>query len=62
MPAQPAEYPLRKVTLNLYEMDVESAESYYGRGWSEELRRLWHDHMKNVTGYQKLRKTLGDLP
>ena len=62
MPNPRADAPLRKVTLNLYESDVLAAESYYGRGWSEALRQLWHEHMRNVTGYQRLRQTLGDLP
>lgn len=62
MPNPGADAPLRKVTINLYESDCAAAESYYGRGWSEELRKLWHDHMRNVTSYQRFRKTLGDLP
>ena len=61
MPNPGLDKPLRKCTLNLYEEDVAAAEADYGRGWSEELRNLWSDHMRNTTGYQKLRKTLGDL-
>lgn len=62
MPNPGADRPLRKVTINLYDEDVEAAQRYYGHGWSEELRNLWHDHMRNATGFHKLRKTLGDLP
>lgn len=62
MPNPGSDRPLRKVTLNLYDEDVLAAESYYGRGWTEELRKLWHEHMRNATGFHKLRKTLGDLP
>ena len=62
MPNPGSDRPLRKVTINLYEEDVASAEAYYGRGWSEELRRIWSEHMRATTGYHKLRKTLGDLP
>jgi hypothetical protein len=62
MPNPGAELPLRKVTVNLFDEDCTAAEAYYGRGWSEELRKLWHDHIRNTTGYHKLRQTLGDLP
>jgi hypothetical protein len=62
MPNPGADAPLRKVTLNLYDADVEAAEQFYGRGWTSELRELWQAHMRNVTGYHKLRQQLGDLP
>ena len=62
MPNPGSEKPLRKVTLNLFDEDVLAAETYYGRGWTEELRRVWAEHMRGTTGFHKLRKTLGDLP
>lgn len=54
--------PLRKVTLNLYEADVLALETYYGHGWSEQVRQVVHAHTLTMTGFHKLRKTLGDLP
>ena len=61
MPNPGSDKPLRKVTVNLYEDDVAAAETYYGRGWSEELRKVWSEHIRNTTGFHKLRQTLGDL-
>jgi hypothetical protein len=61
MPNPGADKPIRKVTLNLYEDDVLSAQSYYGQGWTTELRRVWSEHMRSTTGWHKVRKTLGDL-
>ncbi len=56
--------PLRRVTLNLYEEDVEASEKLYGHGWSTELRRVWHEHVYSRTNQgldiNRLR-TLGDL-
>lgn len=43
MPAK-ADSPLRKVTLNLYELDCQVLERRYGRGWSERVRKLVHEH------------------
>ena len=60
MPAKSDE-PLQKVTLNLYEADVASLEAYYGHGWSEQVRQVVSAHVRTITGYHKLRKTLGDL-
>ncbi len=61
MPNPGSDLPLRKVTLNLYDEDVRAAEAYYGRGWSNELRRVWQEHIRSTTSFHKLRKTLGDL-
>jgi hypothetical protein len=61
MPNPGAESPLRKCTLNLFEADVISAEAYYGRGWTETLRKVWQEHMKTCVSYHKLRQTLGDI-
>ncbi len=61
MPNPGSDRPLRKVTLNLYDEDVRAAEAYYGHGWSNELRRVWQEHMQSTTSFHKLRKTLGDL-
>lgn len=60
MPAKSDE-PLRKVTLNLYEADCLALESTLGFGWSEQIRQWVHQHAQGITGYHKLRKTLGDL-
>jgi hypothetical protein len=37
--------PLRKVTLNLYEADVEWLISAYGHGWTERIRQHIHDEV-----------------
>lgn len=47
---QPSDLPLRKVTLNLYDEDVRRLEQHIGRGWSELVRDLVHDHVrKNIS-------------
>lgn len=53
--------PLRKVTLNLYESDVLALETAVGFGWSEQVRQWVHQHTQQITGFHKLRQTLGDL-
>lgn len=53
--------PLRKVTINLYDADVLALESFYGHGWSEQVRQVIHQHIQAATGFHRLRKTLGDL-
>ena len=40
-----ADAPLRKVTLNLYDSDCAAMEKRYGRGWSEKVRQLVHEHI-----------------
>ena len=60
MPAK-SDDPLQKVTLNLYEADVLALEAFYGRGWSEQVRQVVHQHISTATSFHKLRKTLGDL-
>lgn len=35
---------LRKVTLNLYELDCEAMERCYGYGWTEKVRQLVRLH------------------
>lgn len=60
MPAK-ADEPLRKVTLNLYEADCSALESYYGRGWSEQVRSLVRDHAFKLTAYANVKQKLGDL-
>lgn len=60
MPAKSDE-PLQKITLNLYEADVLALESYYGRGWSEQVRILVHDHAFKLTAYANVKQKLGDL-
>ena len=41
-----ADEPIRKVTLNLYTKDTEVMERWYGRGWTETVRNLVHDHIE----------------
>ncbi len=37
----------KKVTLNLYLADVQDLARLYGYGWSERVRELIHDHLRN---------------
>lgn len=37
--------PLLKVTLNLFEADVEWFKQRYGQGFSEQIRDAVHDHV-----------------
>jgi hypothetical protein len=61
MPIHP-DSPLKKITLNLYEADVAEMEHRYGRGWSEQVRRLVNQHLKNKeTAESFLRKQGYDL-
>lgn len=60
MPRQ-ANAPLRKTTLNLYDADVSFLATYYGQGWSEQVRQIVHQHCEVTKGHQKVRQTLGDL-
>lgn len=48
-PAHASPLPLRKVTINLYEEDVQRAETLFGYGWSEQLREIIHEALKAKT-------------
>jgi len=52
--------PLRRVTLNLYEADVQWLIKAYGHGWTERIRQHIHNHVFTQSVHQKVR-TLGDL-
>jgi hypothetical protein len=54
--------PLRKVTLNLYEADVEKFEQAFGHGWTEKVRALVNDYAKGMRIVKLQRRKLGDLP
>lgn len=44
--------PLRKVTLNLFDEDVEWYSLYYGQGWSTAIRDAVHrevNHLKQLS-------------
>lgn len=45
MPA-PSDEPIRRVTLNLYIRDANAMEWLYGRGWTEQVRRLVREHLR----------------
>lgn len=53
--------PLKRVTLNLYKADCLAMERYYGRGWTEQVRQLVHQHITIATAHLKTRRTLGEL-
>lgn len=38
---------LRKITLNLFDADVEELSRIYGYGWSERVREMIHQYLKN---------------
>ena len=54
MPQRPNDLPLKKVTLNLNEMDVIKAKRLTGEGWSETLRDVWHDYLLSVELQQQI--------
>lgn len=45
MPA-PADEPLTRCNLNLFTADKEWLEKRFGRGWTEQVRKLVHDFRK----------------
>lgn len=51
--------PLEKVTINLYERDVEFLRDYHGWGWSEKLREAVRQHVRSLRPKQTL--TIADL-
>ncbi len=61
MPNPGSEQPLRKVTLNLNELDCRAMEAIFGRGWTGVVRDWVNQHVRESSQYHKLRKTLGDL-
>lgn len=67
MSPTPADAPLLKVTLNLFERDVAALKAYYGDGWSVSLREIIRVHCQTFTEYQikydkeRRARTLGDL-
>jgi hypothetical protein len=40
------DYPIRKTSINLYEQDCLAMERLYGRGWTETIREMVHEHIK----------------
>lgn len=58
MPNPGAEAPLRKVTLNLFEDDVERLKAHYGPGWSTVVRDLVGDHARFID--RSTPKTIGE--
>lgn len=54
--------PLRKVTLNLYDSDVEDLGVLHGHGWSEIVRNLVREHVKKHRRQPYTQtKTIGDF-
>lgn len=45
MPVKPGD-PLKKVTLNLYHDDVIKLQTRYGYGWSEKVRELVREKLR----------------
>ena len=60
MPAR-SDDPLRRVTLNLYEVDCIMMERIHGQGWTTIIRGLVKDHVCK-THFVSRRRILGDLP
>lgn len=58
----PADAPLRKVTLNLYEEDCIAFEKALGHGWTTRVRELMHHEAQLVSRQAPIMKRiLGDL-
>lgn len=51
--------PLRKITLNLQASDIPILERVYGRGWTERIRWMVHEHVAKMPSNKP--KTLEDL-
>jgi hypothetical protein len=45
--------PLRKVTLNLYDADVQWFQDRYGQGYSEMIRTLVHQHVTRTQSNER---------
>jgi len=48
MPA-PADEPLDRAFINLYRVDKAEMYRRYGHGWSEVVRKLVRDHLRETT-------------
>lgn len=55
MPVQPGD-PLAKITINIYEADLELLRQRHGYGWSAVVRDLIHDHLHKTKS-----KTIEDI-
>lgn len=51
-----AEAPIHKVTFNMYKSDYEALIETYGRGWTETLREIIHQHVKTLSHEQEVGK------
>lgn len=47
MSPAPSDIPLRRVTLNLYNLDCQQMAEIYGRGWTEVVRNLVRKHVQD---------------
>jgi hypothetical protein len=45
VPQRPAEEPITKVTLNLFDRDIERMKHMYGNGWTTVIRALVRRHL-----------------
>ncbi len=65
--SRPADEPLRRCTLNLYEADCLWLEQTYGPGWTTRIRQHIHQLVHTQTAHKpevmfhRVRRTLGDL-
>lgn len=57
----PADRPLRKVTLNLYEEDCLWAEKNIGHGWTQWVRTEINAEIARLKEMNRKRRTLGEL-
>lgn len=57
---RPADEPLRRVTLNLFEADCQWLEKEYGPGWTTRIRQHIHQEV-NQRRSPTMRRILGDL-
>lgn len=59
MPRNPANRPLRRVTLNLYDADCDELSRLYGVGWTGKVRELVEAHLQRKVTVEDYLKHIG---
>ena len=55
---KPSEEPLTKVTLNLFRSDVIAFKRRYGQGYTEQIRLLLRENVKEHTRHKQMIESL----
>lgn len=50
MPRPPSDEPLRKITLNVYDADVDELQAIYGSGYTGVIRDIIRTHIRRIRG------------